>query len=114
MSLKLVKAHLKTLQSSSRSQSKQKSRKRKINPNKIRPGTVEYEYANKRRIVGPKAARVEGKRKTREIIQEIEKDKEAKKKTARKNVKTVKALASRKADVAAETLEKLLARRFKR
>lgn len=111
MSLKLIKAHLKTLQTS-KPKSTKKSRKRKINPNKIRPGTIEY--ANKRRIVGPKAARVEGKRKTREIIQEIEREKEAKNKTARKNVKTVKALASRKTDVAAETLKKLLARRFKR
>ena len=102
MSLKLVKAHLKQFQTTKKSSANTK--KRKINPNTIKT-------THKRRIVGAKQARTEGKRRTKEIIKEIEREKEDKLRTERKNVKTVKALASRKGDIAASTLQKLLKRK---
>jgi hypothetical protein len=102
MSLKLVKAHLKQFQT----EKKSKSKKRKINPN-------QSQKSKKRRVVGAKAARTEGKRRTVEIIQEIEREKADKIQTKRRHGKTVRALASRKGKIAASTLEKLLARNRK-
>jgi hypothetical protein len=104
MSLKLVKAHLKQFQTTTKKKSQ--SKKRKINPNRSKKTDK-----NKRRIVGTQAARTEGKRRTLEIINEIEREQEDRRETTRKNVKTIRALASRKGDIAAATLEKLLERR---
>jgi hypothetical protein len=104
MSLKLVKAHLKQFQTTTKKKSQ--SKKRKMNPNRSKKTDK-----NKRRIVGTQAARTEGKRRTLEIINEIEREQEDRRETTRKNVKTIRALASRKGDIAAATLEKLLERR---
>jgi hypothetical protein len=98
MSLKLVKAHLKQLQTA------------KVSKSKKRKNSTQIKKTSKRRIVGAKEARTEGKRKTVEIIQEIEREKADKIQTKRRHGKTVRALASRKGKIATSTLEKLLAR----
>ena len=117
MSLSLVKAGLKTLlhtTTATTASTKKNQNKRKRN---ARTTTTPTTTNNKRRgkggkhIVNAKASRIEGKKRTLAIIREIEREKEEITKKRRQNRRTVKALASRKGDVASTTLTKLLQRR---